>query len=160
ACDLALLAVGDLRERALLPAALPGAGRHAAAHPGLCGAVHRLEHGVLDRRLRLWSVPAAAAVHSLGVRLRWQADQGAQGLGGGAWLGVGATDAGPVPLLEHPAVGCHDRTRSGALMAASALEPAPAQDQAPQTPGGDRRRGIVITTVVASMVAIIFYIGF
>ena len=49
----ALLAVGDLRQRAVLPAALPRAGRHAAAHPGLCRAVHRLEHGLLDRRLRL-----------------------------------------------------------------------------------------------------------
>ena len=51
--QVAFLAVDDLRQRAVLPAALPGAGRHAAAHPRLRGAVHRLEHGVLDRRLRL-----------------------------------------------------------------------------------------------------------
>ena len=45
--QMALLAVGDLRERAVLPAALPRAGGHAAPHPGLRHAVHRLEHGVL-----------------------------------------------------------------------------------------------------------------
>ena len=33
--QVALLAVGDLRQRAVLPAALPGPGRHAAPHPGL-----------------------------------------------------------------------------------------------------------------------------
>jgi len=40
-----LLAVGDLRERAVLPAALPGTRRYAAPHSRLRGAVHRLEHG-------------------------------------------------------------------------------------------------------------------
>ena len=43
----ALLAVGDLRQRAVLPAALPGPGRHAAPHPGLRHAVRRLEHGLV-----------------------------------------------------------------------------------------------------------------
>ena len=33
--QLAFLAVGDLRQRAVLPAALPGSCRHAAAHSGL-----------------------------------------------------------------------------------------------------------------------------
>ena len=45
--QVALLAVGDLRERAVLPAALPGSRRHAAPHPGLRHAVHRLEHDLL-----------------------------------------------------------------------------------------------------------------
>src|SRR6185503_5045410 len=38
---LALLAVDRLRERVVLPAALPGTGRHAAPHPRLLDAVHR-----------------------------------------------------------------------------------------------------------------------
>jgi cytochrome c oxidase subunit 1 len=37
----------------LLPAALRGSGRHAAAHPGLRPAVRGLQHDVLDRRLHL-----------------------------------------------------------------------------------------------------------
>ena len=48
--QVALLAVGHLRQRAVLPAALPRAGRHAAPHPRLLHAVRRLEHGLLDRR--------------------------------------------------------------------------------------------------------------
>ena len=49
--QVAFLAVDDFRQRAVLPAALPGTGRHAAAHSRLRRAIHRLEHGVLDRRL-------------------------------------------------------------------------------------------------------------
>ena len=41
--QVALLAVDHFRERAVLPAALPGTGRHAAPHSGLRRAVHRLE---------------------------------------------------------------------------------------------------------------------
>ena len=67
---LALLAVGDLRERAVLPAALPRARRHAAPHPRLLDAVRRLEHGVVDRRVRLRSVAAAAPVTSSGSACR------------------------------------------------------------------------------------------
>ena len=63
-----LLAVGDLRERAVLPAALPRPRRHAAPHPGLLHAVRRLEHGVLDRRVRLRPVAAAVRVRRLEVR--------------------------------------------------------------------------------------------
>ena len=47
---VALLAVRDLRQRAVLPAAFPRARGHAAPHPGLLDAVRRLEHGVVDRR--------------------------------------------------------------------------------------------------------------
>src|SRR5205085_3243615 len=66
--DLAFLAVGDLRERAVLPAALPGTCGYAAPHSRLRGAVHRLEHGVLDRRFRLRPGATAVPVHHLEVR--------------------------------------------------------------------------------------------
>ena len=51
--QVALLAVHHLRQHPVLPAALPRAGRDAAADPGLCGPVRRLEHGVEHRRLRV-----------------------------------------------------------------------------------------------------------
>jgi cytochrome c oxidase subunit 1 len=56
---LALLALGHLRERAVLPAALPRARRHAAPHPLTTRCSSRLEHGVVDRRGRLRSLAAA-----------------------------------------------------------------------------------------------------
>ena len=74
----AFLAVGDLRQRAVLPAALPGARGHAAAHPGLCRAVHRLEHGLLDRRLRLRPLADPVRDRDRAVRARRQ-----EGLGRG-----------------------------------------------------------------------------
>ena len=83
---LALLAVDHLRERVVLPAALPGPGRHAAPHPRLLDAVRRLEHGVVDRRLRLRSLAAAVPVHHLEVhqgrrpRPKRRAWEGAHGL--------------------------------------------------------------------------------
>ena len=64
--QVALLAVGDLRQRAVLPAALPRARRHAAPHPRLLHAVRRLEHGVVDRRVRLRPVAAAVRRTSSG----------------------------------------------------------------------------------------------
>ena len=65
---IALLAVHDLRERAVLPAALPRSRRHAAPHPGLLDAVRRLEHGVVDRRVRLRALAAAVRLHRLEMR--------------------------------------------------------------------------------------------
>ena len=47
----------DLRQRAVLPAALPGPGRHAAPHPGLQRGVRRLEPDQLDRRRSACSPP-------------------------------------------------------------------------------------------------------
>ena len=61
----AFLAVGDIRQRAVLPAALPGAGRHAAPDSRLRHAIRRLEHGLLDRRLWLRAVAAAVSLHHL-----------------------------------------------------------------------------------------------
>ena len=66
----ALLAVDDLRQRAVLPAALPRPRRHAAPYPGLQHAVRRLEHDLLDRRVRLRSVAAAVRVHHLQLDAR------------------------------------------------------------------------------------------
>ena len=86
--QLALLAVDHLRQRAVLPAALPGPGRHAAPHPRLRRAVHRLEHGVLDRRLRLRAVAVAVPVHHLEVRARRRAAPAtAPGRARTAWSG-------------------------------------------------------------------------
>ena len=47
-----LLVVDRVRQPAVLPAALPGPGRHAAPHPGLQRGVRRLEPDQLDRRVR------------------------------------------------------------------------------------------------------------
>ena len=47
-----LLVDDGLRQPAVLPAALPGPGRHAAPHPGLQRRVRGLEPGQLDRRVR------------------------------------------------------------------------------------------------------------
>ena len=70
----------DLRQRAVLPAALPRARGHAAAHPGLFDAVRRLEHGVVDRRLRLRPLAAAVRLRHLEVRARRrQGDGGRSG---------------------------------------------------------------------------------
>ena len=63
---IALLAVRDLRQRAVLPAALPRSRRHAAPHPGLLDAVRRLEHGVVDRRVRLRALAAAVRLRRSG----------------------------------------------------------------------------------------------
>ena len=50
----AFLALRDLRERHVFPAALPGARRHAAAHPGLLDAVRGLQYDLQRRCVRLW----------------------------------------------------------------------------------------------------------
>ena len=97
---VALLAVDDLRERAVLPAALPRAGRHAAPHPGLRGAVHRLEHGVLDRRLRLRRCRSSCSRTSSGSACA-RGERGRQPrLGRRARPRVGAALAAAVPLLD------------------------------------------------------------
>ncbi len=51
--EVAFLAVDDFRQPAVLSAAFPRPRGHAAAHTRLRRAVHRLEHGVVHRRLRL-----------------------------------------------------------------------------------------------------------
>ena len=64
----AFLALADLLQRGVLPAALPRPRGHAAPHSRLRAAVRRLEHGELDRRVRLRTVAAAAALRRDEVR--------------------------------------------------------------------------------------------
>src|SRR6185295_1476179 len=66
----AFLADADLLQHDLLRAALPRPCRHAAAHPRLPADVRDLEQDLLDRRVRLRPVAAAAALR--GARLHPQ----------------------------------------------------------------------------------------
>ncbi len=99
--QLALLDLDGVREPAVLPAALPGAGRHAAPHPGLLDAVRRLEHGLVDRRVRLRPVAADLRLGDHQVRQGWH-----EGLGprlGGRLQPRARMDravAGPVPHVR------------------------------------------------------------
>ena len=104
---IALLAVGDLRERAVLPAAFPGTRRHAAPHPRLRDAVHRLEHGVVARRFRLRSLAAALPVHHLEVHQE-RREVGCPFLGRCARPRVGTPLAAAVPQLDR----CRRRAKS------------------------------------------------
>ena len=61
-----LLADLHRRQPDLLPAALPGSRRHAAAHPGLPGRLRRLELRLLDRRF----IAAASAFFFMYVLFR------------------------------------------------------------------------------------------
>ena len=70
--------------------------------PDYAVAVHRLEHGVLDRRLRLRALAAAVPVHHLAVRARRREGHRPR-LGRRAWPGVGAALAGAVPQLDRGA---------------------------------------------------------
>ncbi len=101
---LAFLAVGDLRERPLLPAALPRARGHAPAHSGLCGAVRRLEHGLLDRRLRLRPLAAPVRLADREVREGRRARDGRR-LGLAARARVDRAVTGSVPHLREVAGG-------------------------------------------------------
>ena len=143
---LALLALGDLRERAVLPAALPGPCRHAAPHSGLRHAVHGLEHGVLA------SAPSASGSRSCcsrtssgsacssGAPAPSRAWEGAHGL---EWE---LPSPLPYPHLGNAAVGCSHRARRRALSGGCAhclrtLKPAAASRSAaaPSAARPDRR---------------------
>ena len=76
--QVAFLAVDDLRQRAVLPAALPRTGRHAAPHSGLLDPVRRLEHGVLDRRLRLRRLADPVSDRAVAGRTRRRAGHGSR----------------------------------------------------------------------------------
>ena len=84
---IALLAVADLLQRHLLPDALPRPGRHAAPLSRLPAAVHRLQHGRVDRRVRLRPVAgvlllrrrAADACAARASRRRSKPWEGAEG---------------------------------------------------------------------------------
>src|SRR5438105_4883233 len=153
---LALLAVGDLRERAVLPAALPRTRRHAAPHPRLRGAVHRLEHGVLDRRLRLRPVAAAVPLPHLEVRAGRRAHR-QQGLGGRARARVGAVFAAAVSLVDDAPVGCGDRARRRALISTRKRNGALPLSRIDDV---DRRKRIRRTALVCALIALAFYFAF
>ena len=61
--QVALLAFDHLGQRAVLPPALPWSGGHAAKNPRLLRPVHRLEHGLEHRRLRLRGFAAPVPLH-------------------------------------------------------------------------------------------------
>ena len=98
----AFLAVDDLRQRAVLPAALPGPGRHAAPYSRLLHAVRRLEHGFVDRRVRLRPVAAAARVHRVHEHpRRREGHRQSVGQRPAAWLGMDAELAAAVSQLRN-----------------------------------------------------------
>ena len=78
--------------------------------PDYAGAVHRLEHGVLDRRLRLRPLAVSVSRTSSG-----SACAAARRIGNRAWEGAHGLEwelpsPPPYPLLDRSAVGCADRT--------------------------------------------------
>ena len=91
-----------LRQPAVLPAALPGPGRHAAPRAGLQPGLRRLQHVVLDRRLRLRPVAAAVRLHRLAGR-PWRREGHRPRLGRRAWPGVDPVLAAAAPQLHHAA---------------------------------------------------------
>ena len=95
---MALLAINHLRERAVLPAALPGAGQHAAADSGLLGAIHRIQHDLVHRRFRFRAFAAAVRVGADQVR-QGRSEGQRQGMGRAERAGVDRALAGPVPYL-------------------------------------------------------------
>src|SRR6185503_7575097 len=99
---VALLAFGNLRQRTVLSAALPGLGRHAAAHSGLSYAVLGLEHDLLHWRIRVRRLPVFVCVHHLGLRSLGAASEG-PGVGRRARPRVGAVLASPAALVANPA---------------------------------------------------------
>ena len=77
-------------------------------------AVRRLEHGLLDRRVRLRSVAAVVPVHHLEVREERLAGHQPR-LGRLAWSRVGAVLAAAVPQLDRASVTRNHRARRAAL---------------------------------------------
>ena len=149
---MALLAVGHLRERAVLPAALPGTRRHAAPHPRLLHAVHRLEHGVVARRVRLRPLAAAVPVHHLEVH-QGRREVGRAFLGRRAWPRVGAHLAAAVPQLDR----CRRRVKSSrAAWSTDAM--ARHDDAASRSASGARRRAAPRSLL--GLVALAFYVAF
>src|ERR1700674_4648769 len=99
---MALLAVDDIFQRNLLPDAFSGTGGHAAPGPGLRNAVRRLEHGGVDRRLRLRTVAITAPVQRGDVHPQRPA-RARETVGGGRYAGVDAAVAGALSHLRDAA---------------------------------------------------------
>jgi cytochrome c oxidase subunit 1 len=96
----AFLALDDRLQPRVLPAALPRARWHAAAHSRLRGSVRRVEHVVVDRRLHLRLLAAALLLHR--DRNDSKRRQGrAEAVGGRGLARVDAlADAAPVPHVR------------------------------------------------------------
>jgi cytochrome c oxidase subunit 1 len=95
---VAFLAVRHRRQHPVLPAALPGIGRHAAAYSRLCSAIRQLQCPLLHRSLYLRLLSTAVCLHC------HQDDPGRReshrsGLGRRQWFGVDAEFTAAVPQL-------------------------------------------------------------
>src|ERR1700681_1962934 len=99
---MALLAVDDIFQRNFLPDAFSGTGGRAAAGPGLRDAVRRLEHGGVDRRLRLRTVATTAPVQRGHVHPQRTA-RASETVGRSRQAGVDAAVAGALSHLRDAA---------------------------------------------------------
>ncbi len=143
--ESAFLAVRDLRQRAVLPAAFPRTGRHAAPHPRLLDAVRRLEHGVLDRRIRLRAVAAPVRVHHLALRPGRAARVG-RGMGRRAQP-RSRMDGALARAVSHVRRAAHRARRRDAFVTG-------------ELPDEERRRRIRRNTVVLALIALAIYVAF
>ena len=145
---VALLAVDDLRQRAVLPPALPGPGGNAATDPRLRRPVHRLEHGLEHRRIRIRALAAPVPLHRGPDHSRRRESDGS-GVGGRA----------------RPSSGRWRRrlrtTRSRSRLMSPRRKPTAEVMHEPMavTVEGGRRRANVRLAIVLAVVAVTFYIG-
>jgi cytochrome c oxidase subunit 1 len=101
--QVAFLAVDDLREPAVLPAALPRPGRHAAPHPGLQRRLRGLEHVSSIGGFGFGLSQLLFSLHRLGLRPQQVAGQGHRsGLGRRARSGMDGAFAGAVSHFVTP----------------------------------------------------------
>jgi cytochrome c oxidase subunit 1 len=98
----ALLVVDRVRQPAVLPAAFPGPGRHAAPHPRLLGGVRRLEPDQLDRCVRHVRHAVHDGCDPAVLAAQWREGRGPL-LGRRARSGVDAAVAGTGAHLHHAA---------------------------------------------------------
>ncbi len=110
---VALLAVVDLHQPDLLPAAFRWTRRHAAPCAGLRGAVHRLQRAVVDRCVRLLHRQFIFIVNMLARCMLAAQGHDARHrprLGRRAWPRVDRAVAGAVPHVRGPAADCRRRS--------------------------------------------------
>src|SRR6185312_8932064 len=100
--DMAFLAICDLRQRAVLPAAPSRPRRDAAPNSGLSHAVLRLEHGLFHRWVRVRRVADSVRVCHLEVCPRGAA-RGRPDMGWRTRARMGAVFTAPSPLVAESA---------------------------------------------------------
>ncbi len=138
----------DLRERDVLPAALPRPRRHAAPDPGLLAAVHGLQHGLEHRRVRLRVCAADLRLRDHQVRPRRPEGDGA-GLGRRARPRVDGALAGAAPHVQRAAgdqVNARPTSRPG-------------QAQSADGRGGVRHARTKRSAWLLAAFAVLFYVG-